>query len=138
MSLELRFFLAAVCVTLGCLLPLTGFGSPLDSVSMLIGLLLSLSPRDYTEPIRFRFRLPRWNPTSFFMGLAILLGLFLLFLLAAQIPDGFFTKWYAAVPLWLLFLSLLAARYAQEKRKQKSARGDSPAAESPDGDAAET
>jgi hypothetical protein len=77
------------------------------------------SPSGYR---RERF-LPRWyHPGGFWLlNLCLLMVLFLL--VARETPmerqRAFLREWYFTGTIWLLALSMIAGRYAEEKRKEK-------------------
>jgi hypothetical protein len=115
--LELRFVLAGLLATAGCAVWFWEGTGLLFSISLAIATLLSLSLGSLARPVRFR----PIDARGGLVGAIVILGLVVVgLLLVVLVPDALLRKWYSVAILWLLFVSLLLARYRQEKRKQKA------------------
>jgi hypothetical protein len=138
MKREIRYIIAAICVSIGVLLWFTG--KPLlfsfGTIFICAQSLLLLSRGELTKPIQFKK--PEWKSKDFFGGICILLFLALFLILFFQLPEDqareLFTKWYFSGTFWLLGMSGLIKRYIEEKENaQQSGAGYPPQGVGPPG-----
>ena len=128
MKLKLRFLLAGMFVTAGFVCIFMDFGG-----SILLMLFLFLAgilgtPSGYWQNSTYFF--PTWKNPDDFKTLSVFFALVLFLLLAREIPkdrfEALLREWYFTGPLWLLSLSVLATRYAEEKQKREQQQKTAP------------
>lgn len=127
MKREIRYIIAAICVSIGILL--WGTGKPLlfpfGTLFVCAQSLVLLGQHELTKPMRFKK--PKWKPKEFFGGIYIVLCLTLFLIMFLQLPEEqareLFTKWYFSGTLWLLCISGLAKRFIEEKNHSQQIDG---------------
>lgn len=131
MKLTTRYVLAGIAVTIGCAIWFY------YSAFHILGLVIIVASSFFTQPgedaQEISFRIPAWNARAFFAFMTIVLAVVLFATMSSRLPDGeldkLFGTWYFMGVLWLLSLSILTARYIEEKRKSQQNDGQ-PSSES--------
>ena len=86
---------------------------------------LLLRWKELSEPIRLG--IPKWNATEFFSTMSVLLGLVLLLILMARLPEGQWEElrgtWYFTGVLWLFLLAVLTTGFLREKSEAQQNNG---------------
>ena len=118
MKLKIRYLLAGLSVTIGCLIWYIFPNLVQIGTFFLIAQSLIRHPEELKKPLKFK--ISKWNSKAFFDAMAIILCLVIFIIMGLHAEGGFYKLlelWYFTGSIWLLFLCYLVTEYIKEKEK---------------------